>query len=61
MAMKKFPKNFWGNLLELAKHTKPPLWQRFQKDRLVQPDAQYLVANSLSNNPNDERKLVQLL
>jgi hypothetical protein len=61
MAMRNFIPNFWGELLAHAKQTKPLLWRRFQKGSLHQSDSRDLVAKSLGNNPNDERKLVQLL
>ena len=62
MAMRNFlQKSFWGNLLGFAKQTKSSMWQGFQKSKLRQPDTRDLVAKSLSNNPTDERKLVQLL
>jgi len=62
MAMRNFlQKSFWGNLLGFAKQTKPSLWQGFQKSKLSQLDTRDLVAKSLSNNPSDERKLVQSL
>lgn len=62
MAMRNFlQKSFWGNLLGFARHIQPSLWQGFQKSKLSQPDTRDLVAKSLSNNPSDERKLVQSL
>ena len=61
MAMRDFLSiNFWGNLLEFARRTKPLMWQGFQKSKLKQSDTRDLVAKSLSNNLSDERKLVQL-
>jgi hypothetical protein len=61
MAMRNFLQSFWGNLLSFARQNDPPLWRRYQKSKLSQPDTRYLVAKSLSSNPNDERKLMQLL
>lgn len=62
MAMRNFlQKSLWGNFLGCARQTKPSLWRGFQKSKLSQPDTRDLVAKSLSNNPSDERKLVQSL
>jgi hypothetical protein len=61
MAMRNFLINFWGNLLDLARQTKPSIWRGFQRKKLSQPGTRDLVSKSLSNNPSDERKLVQLL
>jgi hypothetical protein len=61
MAMRNFLQSFWGSLLELARQSKPSIWQGFQKSKLSQPDTRDLVAKSFSNNLIDERKLVQLL
>jgi hypothetical protein len=61
MAMRSFLESLWGNLLELARQSKPLIWRGIQRSNLRQPDVQDLVAKSLGNDPSDERKLVSLL
>lgn len=61
MAMRNFLQSMWGNILDLARQTKPQLWENFQKSGLGQSDVRNLVSKSLGENPTDKKKLVLLL